>query len=95
MAGEPRRIKVRPGSEFERLIAEVGATPVVLDNDGELYLLNRLEREPEDIFQGYNPELIKEAIATTAGSWADLDIDAIVADIYRAREEGSRPASRP
>ncbi len=95
MTREPRRIRVEPGSEFERLLAEIGETPVLLDNDGELYFLDRAEGESENIFHGYNPELVREAITATAGSWADLDIDAIVADIYRAREEGSRPATRP
>ena len=47
------------------------------------------------MFDGYDPELVREAIAATTGSWADLDIEAIVEDIYRAREEGSRPATRP
>ena len=37
---------------------------------------------------------MSRAIEEAAGSWADLDIDAIVADIYRAREEGSRPPRR-
>ena len=57
--------------------------------------MDRREKEPEDTFDGYDPELVREAIAATAGSWADLDIEAIVEDIYRAREEGSRPATRP
>jgi hypothetical protein len=40
------------------------------------------------------------AAATTAweetlGGWADLDVDAMIAQIYRWREEGSRPADRP
>ena len=29
------------------------------------------------------------------GSWSDLDSDKIIADIYRWRKEGSRPATRP
>ena len=43
------------------------------------------------MFDGYDPELVREAIAATTGSWADLDIEAIVEEVYRAREEGSRP----
>ena len=53
------------------------------------------EKEPEDMFDVYDPELVREAIAATTGSWADLDIEAIVEEVYRAREEGSRPISRP
>ena len=36
-----------------------------------------------------------KALAETAGSWADIDTEALIADIYRAREEGSRPVDRP
>ena len=49
----------------------------------------------EDIWVGYDPEKVIEALAKTAGSWSDIDADALVASIYRAREEGSRPATRP
>ncbi len=36
-----------------------------------------------------------EASLAAIGSWSDLDPDALIADVYRAREEGSRPATRP
>jgi hypothetical protein len=36
-----------------------------------------------------------EAIKATVGSSKDIDTDALLAHIYRAREEGSRPPSRP
>ncbi len=49
----------------------------------------------EDIWAGYDPNAVEEAIRETAGSWADVDPDALVAAIYCAREEGSRPPSRP
>lgn len=49
----------------------------------------------EDIWAGYDPGKVKKALAKAAGTWADLDTDALIADLYRAREEGSRPDSRP
>jgi hypothetical protein len=36
-----------------------------------------------------------ENIKAVFGSWSDLDADALIANIYRWREEGSRPATRP
>lgn len=36
-----------------------------------------------------------ERIAATFGSWNDVDADAMIADIYRWRNEGSQPATRP
>lgn len=36
-----------------------------------------------------------EAFKAAAGSWKDIDAEQLVADIYRWRQEGSRPAERP
>ena len=35
-----------------------------------------------------------EASLAAIGSWRDLDPDALMAQVYRAREAGSRPATR-
>ncbi len=47
--------------------------------------------EPTGLWAGYDPKLVEKALAETAGSWADIDPDALIAALYRAREEGSRP----
>jgi hypothetical protein len=49
---------------------------------------------PEDSWVGYDPNAVDEVLRETAGSWADIDPDALVAAIYRAREEGTRPPLR-
>lgn len=36
-----------------------------------------------------------EAFKAAAGSWKDVDAEKLIADIYRWRQEGSRPANRP
>lgn len=96
MAKEPRRrVKVPEGSQLTQLLAEAGIAPILLEKDGELYRLERLEKESEDIFEGYDPAKVKQAITTHAGSWADLDVDGMIKEIYAAREQGSRPANRP
>ena len=95
MAAEPKHIKVTPASELADILKEASEGPVVLENNGERYRLDRMEREKEDSWEGYDPEKVREAIDTYAGSWADLDTDAMIENIYRAREEGSRPADRP
>ncbi|HZA22973.1 MAG TPA: hypothetical protein VFA32_10290 [Dehalococcoidia bacterium] len=91
MVNEPRRIKIAPESELARLLTEAGDMPLLLEKNGEVYRLEPLARNREDIFAGYDPEKVKKAIAATAGSWKDLDTDKLIADIYRARKEGSRP----
>lgn len=85
--------------ELVRLAEEVRAThePRVLRRGGEdLAVLTPVEpRRSGDLWTGYDPDAVRAAIDATAGSWADLDVDAVIAYVYRAREEGSRPADRP
>ena len=51
--------------------------------------------ESQKPVEQYDPDAVLAAIAETAGSWADVDIDNFIADVYAAREAGSRPAHRP
>jgi hypothetical protein len=68
----------------------------VLETNGELYRLDRMEKEPkEDIWEGYDPEKVRQAISKYAGSVKDVDPEEWIADLYRARKEGSRPVDRP
>lgn len=92
MGTETKRIRIEPGSELARLLDEAGDTPVLLEKNGEMY---RLTRAGADIWTGYDPAKVRTALAKTAGSWADIDTDKLITDLYRAREEGSRPITRP
>ena len=38
---------------------------------------------------------VYEASLGAIGSWSDLNADELIANIYRWRKEGSRPATRP
>jgi hypothetical protein len=96
MAHEPlRKIKVAADSELGKLVDEARRHPVLLEKDGAVYSLTPHSSDPDDLWTGYDPNNVKKAIAATAGSWKDLDTDKLIADIYRARKEGSRPATRP
>ena len=88
-----KRITVAPNSEIAALLEEVIDTPVLLEKDGRLYRL--AAEEQEDMWAGYDPDAVREAVKRTAGSWNDIDADELIAALYRAREEGSRPDSRP
>jgi hypothetical protein len=48
-----------------------------------------------ELFKDYDPQAIRAAIEQTAGSWSDVDVDAFIADLYAAREAGSRSMNRP
>src|SRR5438105_5013424 len=94
MTEELRRIKVIPGSELDRLLSVAAQAPVLLERDGERY---RLYREADTKWGPvvYNPQVVREALWRAAGTWADLDADSLIAELYRVRGEGSRPADRP
>jgi hypothetical protein len=92
MMMEPKRIKVSPGSEIARILDEAKENPIILESNGETF---RLYYEKTEKLSGFDAEKIKYAIAHTAGSWADLDTDKMIAELYQAREQGSRPMARP
>jgi excisionase family DNA binding protein len=52
-------------------------------------------KETDNIWAGYDAREVKKVVAQTAGSWADLDTGALITELYREREQGSRPDSRP
>ena len=92
----PRTIRVEPGSELDRLLDEAGETPVELERGGIRYRLNRVAADTtEDIWAGYDPNKVRASMRAAAGSWRDIDTEALKAELYRARGEGSRPLDRP
>ena len=93
MLVEPYRFRIEPDSDLARFLEEAGESPVLLEKNGKVY---RLVVEPDhELWADYDPEKVRAAIRKTAGSWKDIDADKFIADLYRAREEGSRPANRP
>jgi hypothetical protein len=94
MAKAVKRLRVTPGSELAEILESARAGPILLEKDGELFRLDR-EEGVEGLWAGYDPAEVSSALRKTAGSWGDLDADETVAALYRAREEGSRPGSRP
>lgn len=45
----------------------------------------------EHLFASFNPDAVRAALKKAAGAWPELDDEAMIADLYRAREKGSRP----
>jgi hypothetical protein len=92
MAHEPRTIHIHDGSELARALEEADSTPVRLEKGGIAY---RLVREDEAGAPESDASTIAAAVDATTGSWSDLNADEVIDYIYRGREEGTRPASRP
>lgn len=92
MASNPKPILVTEATDLRAVLDEAARGPVLLEQDGERF---RLLREDEDIAYEPDAERVRQILDETLGSWADLDIDEIIADIYEARRAGSRPPDRP
>ena len=84
MATETKVINVAPESELGRLLAEIGAVPVVLEKDGERYVLAR--EDAHDIWADYDPEKVRQALLQGAGALAGIDRESLLSDIRAARE---------
>lgn len=93
MCAELNRISVPPDSELAHFLDKAGDTPLLLEKDGMLFRVTKEATVHE--WEGYDPARVKAAILKTAGSWADIDTDAFMNQLYRAREDGSRPVTRP
>ena len=96
MATETRTITVSPEVDLEDVLEAADDAPVLLVRGDDTYTVSRLmHTEDEDIWANYDPEAARKALEESAGVWADLDTDQMIKDIYRAREEGSRPPDQP
>jgi hypothetical protein len=96
MAHEPTKtIKVTANSELGKLVDAAARHPVLLEKDGAVYSLTPASSDPADLWAGYDPKKVRDALSAYGGSWKDVDADAMIADIYAARKRGSRPANHP
>ena len=91
MATTPKTIRVTEQTALPELLDDAAEAPVILERDGERFRLSR----DEGIAYEPDPERVRATLAATLGSWADLDVDRMIREIYEAREAGSRPLDRP
>ena len=87
MATETKVINVAPESELGRFLEEIGEVPVILEKDGERYVLAR--EAAHDIWADYNPEKVRQALLQSAGALAGVDRKSLLSDIHAAREQNS------
>ena len=95
MSTTPIPIDISHNKDLLKLAEEVEATkiPRALMKDNETVAViipagreNRTEQKRKD--DAYT------AMLSVLGSWSDLDTDTMIKNIYKAREEGSRPPTR-
>lgn len=96
MTFTPNVVHVEPGSELDRVLDTAGESEVELERGGIRYRLERISDEViKDIWTTYDPDVAQAGMHAAAGTWSDVNIEQLKADLYRAREEGTRPPDRP
>lgn len=92
MATTLRVIVVQSDSELARLLDEQGDKPFILRRGDESWrVIPDDDEESEDLWADYDPEAVLRALDETGGLWKDRDTQAMIDEIYAARERGSRP----
>jgi hypothetical protein len=92
MRNEPvKKITVSEGSSLAKLLTDAAGSPILLEKNGELYRLERMEQEgktpsPADVTRS------REGILQAAGSWKQIDTDAFKAYIKDRRHTANRPS---
>jgi hypothetical protein len=87
----PKKIKVTAASDLAKLLRDAAARPILLEKNGELYRLERMETEgntlsPKDVSRS------KDGILKAAGSWQGIDTEAFKAYISDRRHTANRPS---
>ncbi|MGI8643566.1 MAG: hypothetical protein ACR2LS_05565 [Thermomicrobiales bacterium] len=95
-------IEITIGQDLARQItaAEAAGKRPVLVHDGVRYLLDPVEAkaaaaEQRDIRADYDPAEARAGMLAAAGSITPEEADEAIANIYRWRNEGSRPWNEP
>ena len=88
----PRTIHLDPDSELARALASVNGEPVFLDSSGVRFRVIRVE---DDTWADYDPEKVRAGLRRFAGMISPEEADRIKEQIYRGREEGTRPPDQP
>ncbi len=92
MSKEPLTITIDPDSELGRALSESAGEPVVLLRGSARY---RVTRDPDDPWANYDPEQVLEGLQEIAGTLSPAEGERMKELIYRRREEGTRPITRP
>jgi hypothetical protein len=94
MVASSKLVKVTPESTVDELLDDADCEPIVVERNGVRYQVSR-ETDVEDIWEGWDQEKALRSLDEVAGTWSDYDTKTIIANLYQARIEGSRPIGRP
>ncbi|HKG24441.1 MAG TPA: hypothetical protein VKB09_02285 [Thermomicrobiales bacterium] len=89
---QPDPITVDDETNLDRLLDKAANKPVRLERNGVVY---RLAREEADPWAGYDPERVRDGLRRYAGTLTQAEGERLKEQIYRSRDEGTRPINRP
>jgi hypothetical protein len=92
MAKEPLTITIDPDSELGRALDQTAGEPIVLLRNGTRF---RVTLDADDPWANYDPESVLEGLHEIAGTLSAEEGERMKELIYRGREEGTRPITRP
>ncbi len=92
MAKDVPTIHLDPDSELAFALAAADDEPLLLESNGVRF---RVIRATDDLWANYDPEAVLMALRAVAGTMSAEEGERIKQQIYRGREEGTRPLSRP
>jgi hypothetical protein len=85
-------VELDPESELAKVLAASAKKPIILVSNGDRYMVNRAD---DDLSKGNDDEEFREALRKVVGTLTPEEGERLKRDIYRWREEGSRPIDRP
>jgi hypothetical protein len=93
MATQPRKIDfaefaLHLGSVFDDIEKE--KHPIVVERAGHLYRVELQGKVTQDIWAGYDPGRVRDALKRSAGALSGVDREKLVADIHAQRGQDSR-----
>lgn len=94
MVIETRTIKVTVDTTIDDVLDAADDAPVAIERDSVTYTVRR-ETVDEDIWKDYDPQAVIDMLEEFKKNPMDIDATQWIAEVYRSREEGSRPDDRP
>ena len=85
-------VSISPNSELAHALDAGDVEAVVRLHGGNRF---RLVRESNDPWATYDPAKLRAGLKKVAGLLTPEEGDRIIESIYRGREEGTRPPTRP
>lgn len=94
MAIETHTIIVTADTTIDDILAGADMSPLQIEHKGVVYVVQRAVAA-DDIWGNYDPQAVVDMLEDLKHNPIDIKIQQWIDDVYRSREEGSRPEDRP